>query len=47
MTSELTPRMKELCSLIAEEKDHRKFVELVEDLNQLLDEKEEELKQLI
>jgi hypothetical protein len=44
MTSELTPRIKELCGLIAEEKDSRKFVELVEELNQLLAENEQRLK---
>jgi hypothetical protein len=35
---------KGLCSLIAEEKDHRNFLRLVEELNQLLAEKEEKLK---
>ncbi len=44
MTSELNPRIEELCSLIAKEKDQRKFNALVEELNQLLAEREEKLK---
>ncbi|MCU1296013.1 MAG: hypothetical protein JWO91_291 [Acidobacteriaceae bacterium] len=31
MTSELTRRIKQLCSLVAEEKDQKKFPELVEE----------------
>jgi hypothetical protein len=46
MTSELYPRIKDLCSLIAEEKDPRKFLELTEELNELLAEKAETLKNL-
>jgi hypothetical protein len=41
MTSELTPRIKQLCILIAKEKDQKKFLQLAEELNQLLAEKEE------
>jgi hypothetical protein len=43
MTSELTPRIRELCSLVAKEKDVNKFLQLVEELNQLLEEKEQTL----
>jgi hypothetical protein len=43
MTPELTPRIKELCSLITEEKDQKKFQQLVDELNQLLGEKERTL----
>jgi hypothetical protein len=45
VSPELAPRIKELCSLIAKEKDQKKFLELVAELNQLLAEKEERLKQ--
>jgi hypothetical protein len=45
MTSELDPRIKELCTLITQEKDQRRFLELVEELNELLAEKEEKLQQ--
>jgi hypothetical protein len=39
MTSELTPRIKELCLRITEEKDPKNFQQLVEELNQVLEEK--------
>ena len=42
MTSKLTPRIKELCSLIAKETDRQKFLQMVEELNLLLTEREEE-----
>lgn len=44
MTHELTPRIKELCRLITEEKDRDKFLQFVEELNRLFDEKEQTLK---
>jgi hypothetical protein len=47
MDHEFTPRIKELCGLIAEEKDQKKFLQLVEELNQLLAEKEQMLKSKI
>jgi len=45
MTHEFTPRIQALCSLIAQEKDPRKFIHLVEELNQLLAEKDQQLQQ--
>ncbi|MCU1298203.1 MAG: hypothetical protein JWO91_2481 [Acidobacteriaceae bacterium] len=44
MNHEFTPRIKELCGLIAEEKDQNKFLQLVEELNELVAEKEQMLK---
>ncbi|MCU1299624.1 MAG: hypothetical protein JWO91_3902 [Acidobacteriaceae bacterium] len=41
MTHEFTPRIQELCALIAQEKDPRKFTQLVEELNRLLAEKDQ------
>lgn len=43
MTPEERERMTLLCELIAKEQDHRKFVELVQELNDLLDHKESRL----
>ena len=43
MTHEFTPRIQALCGLIAQEKDPRKFIHLVEELNQLLAEKDQQL----
>lgn len=43
MTHELTPRIKELCGLIAKETDRARFLEMVEELNQLFDEREQTL----
>jgi hypothetical protein len=40
MTREFTPRIQELCALVAKEKDPRKFIQLVEELNRLLVEKD-------
>jgi hypothetical protein len=37
-------RIHELCSLIATEKDHHKFQALVEELNRILDAKDQRLK---
>ena len=39
MTSEQQERMNNLCMRIQEEKDQRKFIELVTELNQLLERK--------
>lgn len=35
--------MYELCALIEKEKDHRKFLKLIEELNELLERQEERL----
>jgi hypothetical protein len=44
MTSELDPLIRELSALIAKEQDRKKFLELVERMNQLLKKKEERSK---
>jgi hypothetical protein len=44
MTHEFTPRIQAVCGLIAQEKDPRKFICLVEELNQLLAEKDQQLR---
>ena len=41
MTHEFTPRIQAVCGLIAQEKDPRKFICLVEELNQLLAENQQ------
>ena len=39
-----TARIRELCSLITQEQDRNKFLELVEELNRCLDAKNQHLK---
>lgn len=43
MKPEERERMYELCALIEKEKDHRRFLQLINELNDLLDRKEETL----
>lgn len=43
MTPEERERMHLLCERIAKEQDHEKFVKLVQDLNDLLENKERRL----
>jgi hypothetical protein len=43
MTPEERERMHSLCERIAKEHDHDKFVKLVQELNDLLDHKEQRL----
>lgn len=43
MTPEERERMNSLCGQIAKEQDHERFVRLVQELNDLLDKKEERL----
>jgi hypothetical protein len=43
MTPDERERMTLLCELIATEQDHQKFVRLVQELNDLLDNKESRL----
>lgn len=43
MTPEERERMHVLCERIAKEQDHTKFVKLVQELNDLLDHKEQRL----
>ena len=43
MTPEERERMNVLCERIAKEQDHDKFVKLVQELNDLLDHKEQRL----
>lgn len=43
MTPEERERMHELCERIAKEQNHEKFVKLVQELNDLLDHKEQRL----
>jgi hypothetical protein len=41
MTSQIDGRIKELCGLIGTEQDRRKFLELVNELNRLLEAKDQ------
>ena len=43
MTPDESERMHGLCELIAKEQDHEKFVKLVQQLNDLLENKEHRL----
>ena len=43
MTPDERERMAVLCERIAKEQDHQKFTDLVEDLNKLLDRKDQRL----
>jgi hypothetical protein len=43
MTPEEQERMKSLCERIAKEQDQKKFLELVQELNDLLDRKNQRL----
>jgi hypothetical protein len=43
MTPDERERMNRLCEQIAVERDHEKFVKLVQELNELLDHKEQRL----
>jgi hypothetical protein len=43
MTPDERDRMHALCERIAKEQDHDKFVKLVQELNDLLDHKEQQL----
>jgi hypothetical protein len=43
MTPEENTEMERLCRLIQEEKDHKKFVDLIDQLNSLLTHKESRL----
>ena len=43
MKPEERERMYELCALIEREKDHHRFLELINELNDLLDRKEQSL----
>jgi len=43
MKPEERERMYELCALIEKEKDHKKFLDLINQLNDLLDRKEQSL----
>lgn len=43
MKPEERERMYELCALIEKEKDHRRFLQLINELNDLLDRKEQTL----
>lgn len=44
MTSEEREKMNRLCKLIQEEKDPERFTELIQELNELLEQKENRLK---
>ena len=44
MTTDERERMTALCERIAKEQDQQKFIELINALNDLLDEKEQRLK---
>jgi hypothetical protein len=44
MTPQIDGRIKELCGLIGTEQDRRKFLELVNELNQLLEAQDQKLK---
>jgi hypothetical protein len=43
MTPEERQRMYQLCALIETEKDRHRFLQLIEELNQLLERKEQRL----
>jgi hypothetical protein len=43
MKSEERERMYELCALIEKEKDHTRFLKLINELNDLLERKEQSL----
>jgi hypothetical protein len=45
MTPDERERMYELCALIEKEKDRHRFLELIEELNQLLERKEHRLEE--
>jgi hypothetical protein len=45
MKPDETRRMYELCALIEKEKDHNRFVQLIQELNQLLQSKRNRLDQ--
>ncbi len=45
MRPEERERLHELCALIEKEKDHRRFLQLIEELNQLLERKEQRLEE--
>jgi hypothetical protein len=45
MTPDERERMQVLCERIAKEQDHERFVELVQELNNLLDHKEQRLEE--
>jgi len=44
MTSEEREKMNRLCKLVQEEKDPGRFAELIQELNELLEQKESRLK---
>jgi hypothetical protein len=45
MTEEIDKRLRELCRLLIKEQDHkRKFLEVVTELTQLLERREQQLK---
>jgi len=43
MRSDERERMYQLCALIEQEKDHHRFLKLIEELNELLDRQERRL----
>lgn len=43
MKTEERERMYQLCALIEKEKDHRRFLQLINELNELLERKEQRL----
>ena len=43
MTDEERQRMYQLCAMIEREKDRHRFLQLIEELNQLLERKEQRL----
>lgn len=43
MTTEERQRMYQLCAMIETEKDHHRFLQLIEELNELLERKEHRL----
>jgi hypothetical protein len=45
MNAEKRKRMYQLCALIEEEKDHQRFIELIQELNELLERKQDRLEE--
>lgn len=47
MNPEERERMYQLCALIEKERDHNRFLQLIEELNELLERKEQRLEDKI
>jgi hypothetical protein len=45
MKAEERERMYQLCALIEKEKDHQRFIELIQELNELLERKQDRLEE--